>query len=79
MIYIGTEKDKSFYSVRTDLAVEAKDMYVEQAEKSDQVPGVEIKDKVEGDIKINTITISQEGEEVLQKSLEHILPFTLME
>lgn len=67
MRYIGTEKDKSFYSVRTDLAVEAKDMYVEQTEKDDQVPGVTIKDKVESDIKINTITISKEGEEALQK------------
>jgi len=61
------EKEEKKYSVRTDLAVEARDMYVEQEEQTDEIPGVTIKDEVHHNVKVSKINISQEGEASIQK------------
>lgn len=55
------------YTVRTDLAVETKDMYIEREQKSDKVPGVTVKNKTYHDVKLNKMIISPKGEETLQK------------
>lgn len=55
------------HSVRTDLAVEAKDMYVEQEEKTEGIPGVSVKDEMQKGVKVSRITISAEGEGAIQK------------
>ncbi|WP_163970054.1 GPR endopeptidase [Oceanobacillus halotolerans] len=56
------------YQVRTDLAVEAKDMYVEkEAKKEEEIEGVTIKERQENDIKISYVDISAEGEALLNK------------
>lgn len=54
-------------SVRTDLAVEAKDMYVEQESKEEKVPGVSVKDEVHNGVKVSRIVISKKGEAALKK------------
>lgn len=57
---------KDNYSVRTDLAIEAKDMYVE--EKSDEnIPGVTTEDLTYKDVRVSRIDISDEGEAALNK------------
>ncbi|SFD55789.1 GPR endopeptidase Aspartic peptidase. MEROPS family A25 [Lentibacillus persicus] len=62
-----TNKDKQF-SVRTDLAVESKDMYVEKEnEQKPDVKGVTIKEKKEDDIAVTYVDIDAEGEERLGK------------
>lgn len=53
-------------SVRTDLAVEAKELYEEK--NSGKIPGVEVKEYREGLIKISNVkVVSDEGEKVLNK------------
>ncbi|KAB8127563.1 GPR endopeptidase [Gracilibacillus oryzae] len=56
--------DNQEFGVRTDLAVEAKEMYVEkdtQKEKQDQINGVKITDKKEGNIRITYVDVDTEG------------------
>ncbi|MFD2759474.1 GPR endopeptidase [Lentibacillus juripiscarius] len=62
------DEDKQF-DVRTDLAVEAKDMIVEKEEDEEKndVQGVTVKEKQEGDIAITYVDIDAEGEERLGK------------
>src|SRR5690625_6662645 len=56
------------YQVRTDLAVEAKDMYIEKQGKSkDSVKGVTVKDRWENNIKISHVDITSEGSELINK------------
>ncbi|NBJ68577.1 MULTISPECIES: GPR endopeptidase [Clostridia] len=56
------------YQVRTDLAVEAKDMYVEKQDQSEQsIKGVTIKEKEKDGIKISYVDIDQTGAKLLQK------------
>lgn len=55
------------YSVRTDLAIEAKDMYVADKRKKDSIPGVTVKEEMFRDVKISRIDISKEGEKTLHK------------
>ena len=55
------------YTVRTDLAVETKDMYIERESKSDKVPGVTVKNQTYHDVKLSKMIISKKGEEALQK------------
>lgn len=56
------------YQVRTDLAVEAKDMYVENQQKTEQeIKGVTIKEREEKGIKISCVEIDETGAELLQK------------
>lgn len=56
------------YQVRTDLAVEAKDMYVENQQNTEQeIKGVTIKEREEKGIKISCVEIDETGAELLQK------------
>ncbi|MBM7678878.1 GPR endopeptidase [Gracilibacillus alcaliphilus] len=57
------------YQVRTDLAVEAKDMYVEQ-EKTDRdvIEGVKTRDSQVGNIKITEVEVDEQGSEQIGKS-----------
>ncbi|TRM12757.1 GPR endopeptidase [Lentibacillus cibarius] len=63
------QNENKQYAVRTDLAVEAKDMYVEHEENEQKkdVQGVTVKEKQEGDIAITYVDIDKEGEERLGK------------
>jgi len=54
-------------TVRTDLAIEAKDMYVEKEEKQDKVPGVVTKEREIHGVKVSHIEIEQKGEKALHK------------
>ncbi|XJZ26286.1 GPR endopeptidase [Bacillota bacterium Lsc_1132] len=66
------EMDLSQYSVRTDLAIEAREMVlaeksVQQEENLSQLEGVVIKEKEMDDIKISLVEITEEGEKKLGK------------
>lgn len=61
------ERDENF-SVRTDLAVEMKEMVSEKSEYAEQIPGVYSKDFTIDGIKVNRIEISEIGEKHLNKS-----------
>lgn len=62
------DKNENKFQVRTDLAVEARDMYVEkETPKEDQIKGVQIKDREENGIKISYVDIEQEGADLLGK------------
>lgn len=54
-------------SVRTDLAVEVKEMYVEDKETTKEVPGVTTTEQVVDGVKISHIEIDAHGEKTLQK------------
>ncbi|MYL41707.1 GPR endopeptidase [Virgibacillus salexigens] len=57
------------YQVRTDLAVEAKDMYVEQQENPDEqkVKGITIKEREQDGIRISYVEINETGADLLGK------------
>ncbi|MDQ0414438.1 GPR endopeptidase [Mesobacillus stamsii] len=66
--------DLSMYSIRTDLAVEAREMVladhaetVRTKENLSQIEGVMIKEKEENDIKISLVEVTAEGEKNLGK------------
>ena len=59
--------DEKQYTVRTDLAVEARDMYVEQEEEKSEIPGVRVKDDIVHDVKVTHIEITKEGEQSINK------------
>lgn len=66
--------DLSLYSIRTDLAIEAREMVladkegtVQQGENLSQIEGVIIKEKDVNDIKISLVEISGEGAKQLNK------------
>lgn len=66
--------DLSKYSVRTDLAVEAREMVLQEKAKTIQneqnvseIEGVIIKEKEENDIKISLVEITKQAEEVIGK------------
>lgn len=61
------EKKPKQYGVRTDLAVEARDMYVEKEKPAEEVPGVSVKEDTYKDVKISHIEISEQGEKSLNK------------
>lgn len=60
-------RDEKQFTVRTDLAVEAKDMYVEEQEDKSNIPGVRVQDKVSNGVKVSDIEISEKGEQKIQK------------
>src|SRR5690625_5227785 len=61
------DEKKQTMTVRTDLAVEARDMYVEREETAKKVPGInETCDEADG-LKITTIEIDEHGERSLNK------------
>lgn len=53
--------------VRTDLAVEARDMYVEKSEQASKVKGIISSERTEKDVKIVEVTIDEVGEEKMGK------------
>src|SRR5690625_1007772 len=62
------ENEKKVYQVRTDLAVEAKDMYVENEQKeTSDIKGIRTKDRKENDIRITYVDIDEEGAASLGK------------
>ncbi|AXI09510.1 GPR endopeptidase [Oceanobacillus zhaokaii] len=61
------DKNKS-YQVRTDLAVEARDMYVETEKKQkSHIKGVTFKERAEQDVSISYVEIDAEGAKLLGK------------
>lgn len=63
------DKDMLQYSVRTDLATEARDMYVESESKKEEkeIKGVTFKERELEGIKISYVDINEEGAELLGK------------
>src|SRR5699024_2860871 len=62
------ENEKKTYQVRTDLAVEAKDMYVENEQKeTSDIKGIRTKERKENDIRITYVEIDEEGAASLGK------------
>ncbi|GAA0602051.1 GPR endopeptidase [Virgibacillus siamensis] len=57
------------YQVRTDLAVEAKDMYVEKEENKQQqeINGVTVKEREESNIRISNVEVDDEGSKLIGK------------
>ncbi|GGA68806.1 GPR endopeptidase [Ornithinibacillus halotolerans] len=56
------------FQVRTDLAIEAKDMYVEkETPPEEQIKGVQLREKNENGIKISFVDIDKDGAEVIGK------------
>jgi spore protease len=58
------------FQVRTDLAVEARDMFVEKEdkpEKDSQLKGVTVKERKQDNIKISYVEIDETGEELIGK------------
>lgn len=63
------DANQTDFQVRTDLAVEARDMYVEKQEKKqdDSIKGVTMKEYQEDNITISQVEIDTEGAELLHK------------
>lgn len=64
------DEKKKVYQVRTDLATEARDMYVETEEKTKKehrIKGVTTKDREEDNIQISYVDIDEEGAKLLGK------------
>ncbi|MEN2765930.1 GPR endopeptidase [Ornithinibacillus xuwenensis] len=62
------DKNEGNFQVRTDLAIEAKDMYVEkETPPEDQINGVQIKEREENGIKISYVEINADGADLLGK------------
>ncbi|GAA3321658.1 hypothetical protein GCM10020331_038380 [Ectobacillus funiculus] len=59
--------DLSKYSVRTDLAVEAHEMLMEQEEAQRSINGVIVKERDEDGITITKVTIDENGTEAMGK------------
>src|SRR5690625_225381 len=53
--------------VRTDLATEARDMYVEKEKDQEEVPGVKVTERTEKDIEISYVEIDEKGGKLLGK------------
>jgi len=60
-------EEQKDYTVRTDLAYEAKEMYVEEEQTPTEIRGVESKQYKLHGIQVNHIEINEEGEQTLQK------------
>ncbi len=57
------------FEVRTDLAVEAKDMYVEKENQTeDRIKGVKMKEETDGNIRISYVEINEEGAKKIGKN-----------
>lgn len=67
MMEKNEENKPKQYGVRTDLAVEARDMYVEKEKPAEEVPGVTVKDDTYNNVKVSHIEISEQGEKSLNK------------
>ncbi|OZU90663.1 GPR endopeptidase [Virgibacillus indicus] len=63
------EEKEQVFQVRTDLATEARDMYVETEEKKEQqeIKGVTVKEREQDNIKVSYVDIDQHGAKLLGK------------
>ncbi|WP_226036956.1 GPR endopeptidase [Aquibacillus saliphilus] len=62
------KEENEQFQVRTDLAVEAKDMYVEKEETDERkIKGVTIKERQDGDVKVTYVQIDETGAKSLDK------------
>lgn len=59
--------DLSSYSIRTDLANEAFEIAVEEAGTKQEIEGIILQDRMEGDIKVSSVTITEVGAERIGK------------
>lgn len=61
-------KSNDKFQVRTDLAIEAKDMYVEQEDTQvDKMRGINITERTEDDIKVSYVEIDETGAKIIDK------------
>lgn len=66
--------DLSMYSIRTDLAIEAKDLalhkqgLVQNEQDQSNLDGVIIKEKEENGIKMSYVEVTEKGEEIIGKN-----------
>jgi spore protease len=60
-------KEENKFQVRTDLAVEARDMYVEKEEKKSEIEGVRFQEREQEGIRVSYVDISASGAERLGK------------
>lgn len=71
------EEELQKYAVRTDLAVEAREMVMEEEEKTGKkvrdLQGVIVKERMEGEIQITEVEITEEGAETIGKKAGHYL------
>ncbi|KYC69836.1 Endopeptidase spore protease Gpr [Heyndrickxia coagulans] len=70
------QMDLSVYSVRTDLAIEARDLAVEEKVKnreSEELEGVTVEERTVNDMKVTTVQISKKGEKVIGKKAGNYL------
>lgn len=74
------ELDLSKYSIRTDLAIEAREMvlnerkkFISDEEDVSQIEGVIIKEREENGMKVAYVEITKEGEEAIGKKAGHYL------
>lgn len=67
--WINVEEKEQVFQVRTDLATEARDMYVETEEKKEQqeIKGVTVKEREQDNIKVSYVDIDQHGAKLLGK------------
>ncbi|MDC3413328.1 GPR endopeptidase [Aquibacillus sp. 3ASR75-11] len=62
------EQKDNLFEVRTDLAVEARDMYVEKEKTNEnKINGVQVKERTDGDINITYVQIDESGAERIGK------------
>lgn len=59
--------EKQSFQTRTDLAVEARDMYVETKKESSDIQGIEFNERKQGDIRVSYVDISNEGAKTIGK------------
>ncbi|AZB43687.1 GPR endopeptidase [Bacillus sp. FJAT-42376] len=72
--------DLTNYKIRTDLAIEARDLALEQQEKeqtkqegSGEVKGIVVKERTEGDIRLTSVEINKDGERATGKKAGNYL------
>src|SRR5699024_4503674 len=53
--------------IRTDLAIEAKDMYVKDEQEESSIKGIQTKEKVESGVKVVHVTIDEKAEKSVGK------------
>jgi spore protease len=75
---MSNELNLQQYSVRTDLAVEAREMVLEEQEKNEEqqgLDGVIVKEREIDGIKLTNVTITEEGSKVVGKKVGNYLTF----
>lgn len=62
------KKSNEEFQMRTDLAIEARDMYVEQEDThADEMRGINITERTENDIKISYVEVDETGAKIIDK------------